>query len=971
MIANIDTTSLLIVGAFLLITLFIGLWAGRNVKTFKEYALGKRFSPVSLTLTILATWIGGQSIIGSIGDIYRIGILSFIPWIAVCIQLVLIGLIFSKSISKFKGSYTAGDLMEKFYGTKAKILTGACITIWDIFNISIQLLMLGRVFENFYNIDKYWAVIIGGIIVVIYAFRGGVTSVVSTDVFQFTIMIIAIPTIATVLIHKIGGYKELIHQLPSNKLSIFSNPEFKYWIFYAFFFKCFSFHTLLDATILQRVFIANGAKEIRNKFFSLSLFNLVVGILFTLIGLSMIVLFQSTNHKSVIFHTINSLYFSSISKGLIISGFLAIIMSTVDSYLNACGIVFFNDVIKPVFKVKENKSLFGVKLITLIIAIISVFTTLFFVENSYYRNIPFHATLILFPSIAFPFLIGILGIKTNLKAFIVGAIIGVSSSFVVVYGFPYLKPFAIIIGIITNAITYMISHIIQNKGILWLKADQEQGKKLEVLWIFNFKNFFSEVIRSFSNVPKTIYSYSQNQIMKYGSYNYLFGIYCCINFTLPYFFWESSDPYEYNLMLKLRVFGGVLGALLIVKDAWNDFFKPFYHLFWHFSLIYCLPFITTIMFLLTKGSNAWLLNVGASIFFLVMLVAGEVFLILAPLGIGLGLIFYNMVIGPVSLPALGFDVNYYLVYQILFSTIIALLFAYRKKFFYMIKSNQGVNLGLSMGHELKNTGLNILPYSQVSNLYINNAKEVIYDDKKQFILDERSFGYIKENNDYIKALSEQMLRIVKSFERLMIEYRDSLSNPELCSLKELIEDTIKQYHFGPGQKEKLHTELSQDFRLKVPKRVFIFVIDNIIRNAFKHGRPNRIDIWIEGNELHIKDDGMGVPPNKLSDIFRMFYTTGDKTSSGIGLAFAKQIIETVNGEIWCDSQTGEGSFTEFIIKFPAILFDVTDEELKEHIAEESEKKRSKVIAKNMIIKGIDKDTIAEVTQLDNREIDSL
>ncbi|MCP3658980.1 MAG: HAMP domain-containing histidine kinase [Bacteroidetes bacterium] len=289
----------------------------------------------------------------------------------------------------------------------------------------------------------------------------------------------------------------------------------------------------------------------------------------------------------------------------------------------------------------------------------------------------------------------------------------------------------------------------------------------------------------------------------------------------------------------------------------------------------------------------------------------------------------------------------------------------------MIKSNQGINLGLSMGHELKNTGLNILPYSQVSNLYINKAKEIIYDDKKQYIIDKKSFEYIKENNDYIKSLSEQMLKIVKSFERLMIEYRDSLSNPELCSLKGIVEDTIKQYHFSPAQKEKLHTKLSQDFRIKVPKKVFIFVIDNIIRNAFKHGKPNRIDIWIADNELHIKDDGIGIPQNKVNDIFKMFYSTGDKTSSSIGLAFAKQIVKTFNGEIWCDSQTGEGSYTEFIIKFSAILFDVTDEELKEFIAEESEKKRSKLIAKNMVIEGIDKDIIAKVTKLDIKDINNL
>ncbi len=969
MILNDNIISIVVIGFFLLATLVIGLYAGRNVKTFKEYALGKRFSSVNLTLTILATWIGGQSILGAIGDIYRVGILSFIYWLFMCIQLILIGLIFSKKISRFKNLYTAGDLMNLFYGIKAKILTGVFISVWVILHINIQLLMLGRVFENFYNIDKYWGVIIGGIVIILYSFRGGITSVIVTDVFQFVIMIIIIPIIATILLHKTGGYKELFLKLPREKLLIFTSPEFKYWILYLCFFKCFSFHTLLDPSILQRVFIANGVKEIRNKFYSLSAFNFVIGILFTLIALSIIVLFPNMNYKTVIFNAINNLHFSNLTKGLIISGFLAIIMSTADSDLNACAIVVFNDVIKPIFKIQEKKCLFGVKLSSLLISIITLITTLFFVDNTYYRNIPFNATLILFPSIGFPFLIGVLGIKTDEKSFVIGGITGLIVAFSAVYGFLSLKPFAIIIGMIVNGLAYMISHIIQNKGILWIKSDKEY-KKSEKLWVFNFEKFVNHV-KSLIPTPNNIYNFSKCQVMKYGSHNYLFGIYCSINFTLPYFLWDSNNPYHYSIMIKLRIIGGILGALLIIKDAWKDFLKPFYSIYWYLSLTFCLPFIATIMFLLTKGSLPWLMNVGVSIFFLILLVSGEMFLILAPLGVGLAVTFYKYYIGPINLGSLGFDTNYYLIYQVLFSTVIGLLFAYRKKFFYMIKSNQGINLGLSMGHELKNTGLHILPYSQVNNMYIKKAKEVTIDNTEGYFLDKKSFRYIKENNVYVKNLGQEMLRIVKNFEQLMLEYRNSLANPQLCSLKELVEETINQCHFSTKQREKVHLELSQDFRIKVPRNVFIFVIDNIIRNAFKHGRPSKIDIWIENNELHIRDDGKGVPPRKLSDIFKMFYTNGDRDNSGIGLTFARQIIETVNGEIWCDSQTGESSYTEFTIKLPAILMDVAEEEQQEALVEESEKKKARTIAKKMLSIGIDKDVVCGVTELNKKEIDKL
>ena len=105
----------------------------------------------------------------------------------------------------------------------------------------------------------------------------------------------------------------------------------------------------------------------------------------------------------------------------------------------------------------------------------------------------------------------------------------------------------------------------------------------------------------------------------------LFGIYVCINFILPYVLWDHKDVETYNLMTNMRFIGGILGGLLIVKSEWKDFLKPYYPLFWHVTLTYCLPFIGTMMFLLTKGSLPWLMNVGVSIFFLILLVSGEMF----------------------------------------------------------------------------------------------------------------------------------------------------------------------------------------------------------------------------------------------------------------------------------------------------------------------------------------------------------
>ena len=60
---NID---LVIVVLYLVVTLAVGIWAGRNVKSMKDFSVSSKIFPTSvLVSTIFATWMGGDDLIGS------------------------------------------------------------------------------------------------------------------------------------------------------------------------------------------------------------------------------------------------------------------------------------------------------------------------------------------------------------------------------------------------------------------------------------------------------------------------------------------------------------------------------------------------------------------------------------------------------------------------------------------------------------------------------------------------------------------------------------------------------------------------------------------------------------------------------------------------------------------------------------------------------------------------------------------
>lgn len=103
------------------------------------------------------------------------------------------------------------------------------------------------------------------------------------------------------------------------------------------------------------------------------------------------------------------------------------------------------------------------------------------------------------------------------------------------------------------------------------------------------------------------------------------------------------------------------------------------------------------------------------------------------------------------------------------------------------------------------------------------------------------------------------------------------------------------------------------------------VINNIISNSVKYMNKEKgvIDIRIldelDAIRVEIEDNGMGIAPKDLPNIFERFYRTdasrnSSKGGSGIGLSIVKKIIEDHGGYIWATSKENEGTCMHFVIR---------------------------------------------------------
>ncbi len=100
------------------------------------------------------------------------------------------------------------------------------------------------------------------------------------------------------------------------------------------------------------------------------------------------------------------------------------------------------------------------------------------------------------------------------------------------------------------------------------------------------------------------------------------------------------------------------------------------------------------------------------------------------------------------------------------------------------------------------------------------------------------------------------------------------------------------------------------------------VLINLIKNAVEilEGKPNaRIDIRSSLDQttqratLEVSDNGPGIEPDKLEQIFIPFYTTKED-GTGVGLSLSRQILQLHGGVLGVDSQLGNGAKFSLVFK---------------------------------------------------------
>ena len=173
-----------------------------------------------------------------------------------------------------------------------------------------------------------------------------------------------------------------------------------------------------------------------------------------------------------------------------------------------------------------------------------------------------------------------------------------------------------------------------------------------------------------------------------------------------------------------------------------------------------------------------------------------------------------------------------------------------------------------------------------------------------------------------KEISKKLSDDVSEMEKMLNEYLQfassgSLEKTETFNLSELLEMTIKKY-----EKKEIVTNIEERIYIDGRKNLIQRCINNFIDNSIKYS--NNIFVSLKKSENNIliivDDDGPGIPKNERENVFKPFYkinkSRGDsKSSVGLGLSIASDIIKSHGGNIMLETSPSNGLRVKIILPF--------------------------------------------------------
>lgn len=204
-------TYVTVMAAYLAVLVLMGLWMGKRTRSAEDFYIGGRqVGPWVTAFSFVAAYFSSVVIVGGGAFGYRFGMSTL--WIAatnVLVGCTLVWIVLGRRLWQFTkrlNTMTIPGFIGKRYGAREAEIIAALIifAFMIVYNVSV-LVGMGRIMEGLMGVPYSTAVLIAGLIILVYVSIGGYLAVVWTSFVQAWIMIFGLLLLTFATLNAVGG----------------------------------------------------------------------------------------------------------------------------------------------------------------------------------------------------------------------------------------------------------------------------------------------------------------------------------------------------------------------------------------------------------------------------------------------------------------------------------------------------------------------------------------------------------------------------------------------------------------------------------------------------------------------------------------------------------------------------------------------------------------------------------------------
>jgi len=328
-----------------LLAIAISVYARRRNKDFSSFVLaGRKLTVITLTLSLIATRVGGGIIIGTTWTAFSFGFLAIAYPLSATLGFLLLGMTLAKKYNKM-GLYTVPQFFKNAFGSRtaylASILVMASLTIV----LAMQFIAGGVILSSLFNLQLGTAIVLFSAITIFVVYHGGMWGVAFVDILQIIVIYLALGILSLK-----GSQLLEARNLLSSRM--FTSSQLSFSTIIAWCIASIGI-ALTSQGFVQRMSAIGNPQKAKMSALVAGLLVIPIGIFVTVIGLSAKHVGSFTNGAQILFYQARTL--SPLISSFLLASIFIMVASAAENITHSTSIVFSHDLLPRLIGTKPEE----------------------------------------------------------------------------------------------------------------------------------------------------------------------------------------------------------------------------------------------------------------------------------------------------------------------------------------------------------------------------------------------------------------------------------------------------------------------------------------------------------------------------------------------------------------------------------------------------------------------------------------